>query len=100
MTSRRHIRLLAAVACVAAMIAAVPGEAAAAKRKKPHPHRAANTPTIVINHIYDAGGNGAPLLPAPGQKINLFDPVSVAIGLGNQALGQLGLPPLPVPPAL
>jgi hypothetical protein len=99
MTLSRHTRITAALACVAAFAVAAPGTATAKSKKRVH--KAAAVPTIVINHKYDAGGNGADsYLPAAGQKVNLLDPLNVAIGLGNGALAQLGLPPVPAAPPL
>jgi hypothetical protein len=90
------LRTVAAVTCVAALVA--PGSALAAKKK----HRVAHqTQQVVVPHKYDAGGDGIELSsPIPGVRVNLFDPVQLATTLGNQALVQLGLPPLPTVPAL
>ena len=90
------LRTAAAVACVAALVA--PGSALAAKKK----HRVAHkTQQVLVPHKYDAGGDGIELsAPTAGVRVNLFDPVQLATALGNQALGQLGLPPLPAPPTL
>lgn len=86
------LRIAAAVACVAALTA--PTSALAAKSKK---HRVSHkAQTVLVPHKYDAGGDGIELTTVPaGVRVNLFDPVAVAQGLGNQALAQLGLPPLP-----
>jgi hypothetical protein len=86
------LRIAAAVACVAAL--AAPSSALAAKPKK---HRVAHqTQQVLVPHKYLAGGDGIELTtPAPGVRINLFDPVQLAQGLGNQILGQLGLPAIP-----
>jgi hypothetical protein len=88
------LRIATAVACVAAL--AAPGSALAAKAKK---HRVAHkTQQVVVPHKYLAGGDGIELTtPTPGVRVNLFDPLQVATNLGNQALGQLGLPPVVVP---
>jgi hypothetical protein len=89
-----RIRAAVALTCTAALIA--PGSALA-KKHRAHRTKTA-TPTVVVPHIYDAGGDGAgPLVLAPGVRINLFDPLQVAVALGNQALGQLGLPPVQLP---
>jgi hypothetical protein len=98
MTPSRHLRITTVLACVTALAVAAPGNAAAAKRKH-HAHKAAAIPVEVISHKYLAGGDGADsLLPAAGQPVNLFNALDVATGLGNPALGQLGLPPLPTLP--
>lgn len=92
------LRIAAAVGCVAAL--AAPGAAMAkAKVKK---HRVAHkTQQVLVPHKYDAGGDGIELTPvADGVRVNLFDPVKVAEALGNQALTQLGLPPLPAVPSV
>jgi hypothetical protein len=88
------LRIATAVACVAAL--AAPGSALAAKPKK---HRVAHkTQQVIVPHKYLAGGDGIELTtPAAGVRVNLFDPLQVATNLGNQALGQLGLPPVVVP---
>lgn len=89
------LRIAAAVGCVAAL--AAPGSAMAkAKTKK---HRVAHkTQQVLVPHKYDAGGDGMDLTPVPdGVRVNLFDPLSVAQALGNDALAQLGLPPIQVP---
>jgi hypothetical protein len=90
------LRIAAAVACVAAL--ATPGSALAAKKK----HRVAHkTQQVVVPHKYDAGGDGIELTaPTPGVRVNLFDPVQLATTLGNDVLGQLGLPPLPALPTV
>ena len=83
------LRMAAAVACVAALAAP-----SAALAKKQHTHKAAkqNTIIVAVPHTYDAGGNGIELTtPAAGQRINLFDAVNVAVDLGNNVLGQLGV---------
>jgi len=88
------LRIATAVACVAAL--AAPGSALAKKHKRVH--KAAPTVTVVVPHDYLAGGNGiGPATPAPGTRVNLFDPVQAALSLGNTALGQLGLPPVQLP---
>jgi hypothetical protein len=70
-----------------------------AGKAKHRVHKAkAPTVTVVVPHTYDAGGDGAgALVPTPGVRVNLFDPVQVAAGLGNQALAELGLPPVALP---
>ena len=85
------LRIAAAVACVAAL--AAPTGALA----KPTKHRVAHqTQQVLVPHKYLAGGDGIELTPWPANtRLNLFDPVQLAQGLGNQLLGQLGLPPLP-----
>src|SRR3954451_7951552 len=90
------LRFATAAACIAAL--AAPGSALAKK------HRAlkAKTPStqiiVQVPHTYDAGGNGIELTAWPaGTRLNLFDPVQLAVNLGNGALGQLGLPPVPLP---
>ena len=85
------LRIAAAVACVAALTAPT---AAMAKAKK---HRVSHkAQTVLVPHKYLAGGDGIELTTVPaGVRVNLFDPVALAQGLGNQALAQLGLPPLP-----
>jgi hypothetical protein len=94
MNGTRTLRIGTALAATAAL--AMPGSALAGKHRT---HKAKTpTPTIVLHHTYDAGGDGAgPLAPTPGVRVNLFDPVLVALGLGNQVLAQLGLPPVTVP---
>jgi hypothetical protein len=88
-------RIAIALAATAAL--AAPGSAMAAKKHRAH-KTTAPAVTVVVPHIYDAGGDGAgALVPTPGVRVNLFDPVQVAVGLGNQALGQLGLPPVALP---
>jgi hypothetical protein len=85
-------RIVIALTCTAAL--AMPGTALAAKKHRAHK----SATTITLHHTYDAGGDGAgPLAPTPGVRVNLFDPLQVAVALGNQALGQLGLPPVVLP---
>ena len=86
------LRIAGTVACVAAL--AAPGAALAAKPKK---HRVVHkAQQVLVPHKYLAGGDGMDLTPVPaGVRMNLFDPLAIAEGLGNQALQQLGLPPLP-----
>jgi hypothetical protein len=85
------LRIGAAVACVAAL--AAPGSALAKSKKHRVTHKAQ---AIVVPHKYDAGGDGIELVsPTPGVRVNLFDPAELAASLGNGALAQLGLPPLP-----
>ena len=86
------LRIAGTVACVAAL--AAPGAALAAKPKK---HRVVHkAQQVLVPHKYDAGGDGIELTPVPdGVRVNLFDPLQIAEALGNQALTQLGLPPLP-----
>jgi hypothetical protein len=76
---------------------ALPGTALAAPRHHVHSSVTVPQPTIVVPHKYDAGGDGGELTTPTGMKIQLFDPVSLAVGLGNQALAQLGLPPVTLP---
>jgi hypothetical protein len=84
------LRIATAVACVAAL--AAPGSALAAKKHRVS-HKSQN---VVVPHKYDAGGDGIELTsPTPGVRVNLFDPTQLATSLGNTALTQLGLPPLP-----
>lgn len=94
------LRIATAAACVAALAAP-----SAALAKTHHAHKAkapvtkkaatAPAPIVTVPHDYDAGGNGAPLVTIPaGVRLNLFDPVQLATALGDQALGQLGLPPV------
>ena len=85
------LRFVTAAACVAALAAP-----SAALAKKHTAHKAkATTPIVTVQHDYDAGGNGAPLVTIPaGVRLNLFDPIQLATSLGDQALGQLGLPPV------
>jgi hypothetical protein len=98
MNPSRHVRISVVAACVASLAIAAPGDAFAAKHKR-RAHKAAAIPVEVIPHKYLAGGDGATELTLPaGTPVNLFDPVGLAEGLGNQALGQLGLPPLPTLP--
>jgi hypothetical protein len=99
MTSSRITALLAAC------LLALPGAALAAPRTHKAAHHrvvhkatAVPQPTIIVPHRYDAGGDGGETSTPTGLKVNLFDPVNVAIGLGNTVLGQLGLPPLPALP--
>jgi hypothetical protein len=88
-------RVAIALACTAAL--AAPGTAMAAKKHRAHKAKSPDV-TVVVPHIYDAGGDGAgALVPTPGVRVNLFDPVQLAVGLGNQALAQLGLPPVALP---
>jgi hypothetical protein len=90
------LRIGAAVACAAAL--AAPGSALAKSKTHRVSHKAQN---VLVPHKYDAGGDGIELTsPTPGVRVNLFDPVQLATTLGNQALGQLGLPPLPATPSL
>jgi hypothetical protein len=104
MTPSHGTRITTALACTAALALALPGSALA----KPRTHRAAHhsvvtraanipEPTIIVPHKYDAGGDGGELTTPAGVKLNLFDPLAVAVALGNQALGQLGLPPIQLP---
>ena len=89
------LRAATALACVAAL--AAPGSALAAKKHKTAKKAKAPVILVQVPHDYDAGGNGGAVgLPA-GSRINLFDPVQLAQTLGNQALGQLGLPPIQLP---
>jgi len=87
------LRFATAVACAAAL--AAPASALAAKHHTAH--RTAKAPaqtiTVVVPHDFDAGGNGAPLVP--GMAVRLFDALQLARSLGNNVLGQIGLPPLP-----
>jgi hypothetical protein len=87
------LRIAAAVGCIAAL--AAPGSALAKAKK----HRVAHkTQQVLVPHKYDAGGDGMDLTPVPdGVRVNLFDPLQVAQALGNNALTQLGLPPIQVP---
>jgi len=86
------LRIAGVAACVAAL--AAPGAALAAKPKK---HRVVHkAQQVLVPHKFDAGGDGIELTPVPsGVRVNLFDPLKIAEALGNQALTQLGLPPLP-----
>jgi hypothetical protein len=89
------LRIASAAACALALAA----PAGALAKSRHHVHRAAAvpTPTVVVPHDYLAGGNGASLETfGPGQ-VNLFDPLQLAQSLGNQALGDLGLPPVVLP---
>lgn len=100
MNPSRRLRITVVAACVASLAIAVPGDASAAKRKHRAAHKAANF-VEVIPHKYLAGGDGATELTLPaGTPVNLVDPIALAQDLGNQALGQLGLPPLPPLPTL
>ena len=93
------LRFATAVACVAAL--AAPGSALAAKKHKKVKKSANPVVTVVVPHDYDAGGNGiGSYTPPAGVRVNLFDPVQLAETLGNNVLGQLGLPPLPAVPPL
>jgi len=81
-------------ALAAAALLMLPGSAFAAHHRR-HTVRSSVSvpqPIIVVPHIYDAGGDGS-AAPA-GPNVSLFDPVAVAKALGNDALTQLGLPPL------
>jgi hypothetical protein len=90
-------RIAIALTCTAAL--AMPGSALAAGKHRTHKTAASAQPTIVLHHTYDAGGDGAgSLAPTVGVRVNLFDPVNVAVGLGNQVLTTLGLPPVALPP--
>ena len=90
------LRIAAAAACVAALTA--PGSALAKSKKHRVSHKAQ---TVLVPHKYDAGGDGIELTsPTSGVRVNLFDPVQLATSLGNTALGQLGLPPLPALPTV
>src|SRR5437868_6395395 len=96
------LRIATAAACVAAL--AAPGSALATKHHRHHRvvHKTATvpTPTIVVPHDYDAGGNGETIPAVPlGVRVNLFDPVQLAATLGNQALGEMGVAPVQ-PPAV
>ena len=85
------LRIAAAVACVAALAAPTSALAKPAKHRVSH-----KAQTVLVPHKYDAGGDGIELTPWPANtRLNLFDPLQVAQALGNQALTQLGLPPLP-----
>ena len=87
------LRTAAALGCIAAL--AAPGSALAKAKK----HRVAHkTQQVLVPHKYDAGGDGMELTPVPdGVRVNLFDPLQVAQALGDNALSQLGLPPIQVP---
>jgi hypothetical protein len=88
------LRIAASVACLAAL--AAPGSAMAKAKNHRVSHKAQS---VVVPHKYDAGGDGIELVaPTPGVRVNLFDPVELATSLGNSALTQLGLPPLPAVP--
>src|SRR3954471_5829233 len=90
------LRFAAAAACIAAL--AAPGSALAKKHKSHKAAIKAPVVTVQVPHTYDAGGNGIELTPWPaGTRLNLFDPLEAATSLGNQALGQLGLPPVQLP---
>jgi hypothetical protein len=87
------LRIAAAVGCVAALAAPDSGLAKAKKHRVAH-----KTQQVLVPHKYDAGGDGMELTPVPdGVRVNLFDPLQVAQALGNNALSQLGLPPIQVP---
>ena len=89
-------RSLAAVVAATALV--FPGSALAAHHHSRHHVRssvAVPQPTIVVPHKYDAGGDGADPSTPPGLNFQLFDPAAIAQALGNQALAELGLPPLP-----
>jgi hypothetical protein len=94
MTLSRRLTII--LACTAAAAVAAPGAAMAAKNKKHHAHRAAAPPqpTVVVPHIYDAGGDGGEIRTPAGVSVRIFNPLDVATGLGNKLLGDLGLPPL------
>jgi hypothetical protein len=68
-------------------------------KSKVKKHRVAHkTQQVLVPHKYDAGGDGMELTPVPdGVRVNLFDPLAVAQALGNNALSQLGLPPIQLP---
>jgi hypothetical protein len=88
-------RTAVALTCIAAL--AMPSAAMAKKKTRAHKAKSPAV-TVVLKHTYDAGGEGAgAITPTPGVRVNLFDPVQVATGLGNQVLGQLGLPPVTLP---
>jgi hypothetical protein len=114
MTDAEHMtisrRLSITLACTAALSVAAPGIAFAAphhkhavKAKKHTVKRAAAVvlqPTVVVPHIYDAGGDGGELTTPAGVNVKFFNAVGVAAALGNGVLAELGLPPLPAVPAL
>jgi hypothetical protein len=84
-----------AAGLAALLLAALPGSALAAHRA----HRVRTSvsvpkPTVVVPHIYDAGGDGGELTTPPTVHVTLFDPTAIARALGNDVLGQLGLPPV------
>lgn len=91
------LRIAAAGTCILALAAP---SAALAKKHHKRAHKTATTAPVVtvqVPHDYMAGGNGAPLMTfGPGQ-VRLFDPLQLATNLGNQALAQLGLPPVQLP---
>src|SRR3954462_4254676 len=109
--NRSHgTRIIGAGLLIAAL--ALPGSALAKPRNH---HRTAHhtvatktsavpQASVIVPHKYDAGGDGGDLgLPA-STKVELFDPVQVAIGIGTAGMQQVnadlvaaGLPPLPVP---
>ena len=88
-------------ALVVAAFMAMPASALAAHHSRQHRvHTSASLPTVtvVVPHKYDAGGDGAgQLVITNSTRINLIDVLSVAQGLGNNVLGQLGLPPIQLP---
>jgi hypothetical protein len=103
MTPSNGTRIAAAVAAAALLL---PGTALAGQRKSHKHHRshAAHKvrtsvsipqPTIVVPHVYDAGGDGLPYGSPLPSNFAMFDPVAIAKALGNDALAELGLPPLP-----
>ena len=100
-----RIRAAVALACVAAL--AAPGSSPAAtktkraksgktKVTKVQKRVTAQAPqgTILLNRLYDAGGNGeGHLVPQPGVRVDLgIDIAAIHAALGNEILGQLGLP--------
>jgi hypothetical protein len=98
MNGTRTLRTAGVVACTAALAVAMPGSAFAAKKHRAHKTATSAQPTIVVPHRYDAGGDGvSPVAPLPSGRVNLFDPARVALGLGNQVLAELGLPPVVLP---
>jgi len=95
-------RIAAAVAAAALLL---PGSALAGQRKAHKPHRShvahkvrssvsIPQPTVVIPHMYDAGGDGLPYGSPLPPNFALFDATEFARALGNDALKELGLPPL------
>jgi len=85
------------IASVAACVAALAAPSAALAKKNRSTHRADTRQiTVVVPHDFDAGGNGIELIP--GYQAKLFDPLQLAISLRNRVLGQLGLPPVQLPP--
>src|SRR3954449_3656717 len=102
-------RIIGAGLLIAAL--ALPGSALAKPRKHRTAHHTVATKTaavpqasVIVPHKYDAGGDGGDQVLPAGTKVELFDPVQVAIGIGNagmqqvnDALTQAGLPTLPVP---